>query len=119
MQILKREVIDTTTVGGRIRALRIEKGLTQEELGLEIGVENRANISAYEHDCRTVTLTVLPDLARTLGTTIDYLITGANIVSDNMNNDDLQLAMDILKNLKTGKGRRAALEHLKIVAMME
>ena len=120
MRILKKEIIDTTTVGGRIKALRIEKGLTQEELGLEIGIENRANISAYEHDNRTVTLTVLPDLARTLGTTIDYLITGVSNNTDDIKlNKDILLAMEILRRLKTERGRIAALEHLKIVEMME
>ena len=120
MRILEKEIIDTTTVGGRIRALRIEKGLTQEELGLEIGIENRANISAYEHDNRTVTLTVLPDLARVLGTTMDYLISGiSNITDDAKLDNDVLLAIEILKGIRTAKGKRAVLEHIKIVANLE
>lgn len=47
---MKRDTIYTTTVGGRIRALRIGKGLTQEELGLMVGIENKAIISAYESE---------------------------------------------------------------------
>lgn len=117
---MKRDTIYTTTVGGRIRALRIGKGLTQEELGLMVGIENKAIISAYEHDSRTVTLAVLPGIAKVLGTTIDYLITGNAAQEDDKHlNDEQQLAMEIIHSLKTEKGKRAALEHLRIVAMME
>lgn len=32
---------------------------------------------------------------------------------------DVALAIQLLKDLKTEKGRKAAIEHIKIVAMME
>ena len=37
-------IIDTATVGGRIKKLRIDAGLTQEELGYAIKMEGKSVI---------------------------------------------------------------------------
>ncbi len=111
----KNTEIDTSTVGGRIRALRIQKGWSQEELGFRIGVNKKSVISEYENDKRAVTLAMLPILTEALGSTMDYLVTGHAAEE----NPDVALAIQLLKDLKTEKGRKAAIEHIKIVAMME
>lgn len=49
---MAKKNIDTTTMGGRIQALRLQKGWSQEELGFYIGVNNKSVISFYEHDTR-------------------------------------------------------------------
>lgn len=107
--------IDTSTMGGRIKALRIQKGWSQEDLGFRIGVNKKSVISEYENDKRNVTLAMLPILADTLSSSMDYLVTGHSAEED----PDVALAIQLLKNLKTEKGRKAAIEHIKIVAMME
>lgn len=109
------EKIDTSTMGGRIQYLRRKKDWSQEELSFRIGVNKKSVISEYEHDKRSVTLAVLPLLASELGTTIDYLMVGAAADED----PDLAMALQLLKCLKTEKGRKAAIEHIRLVAMME
>lgn len=112
---MAKKNIDTTTMGGRIQALRLQKGWSQEELSFKIGVNKKSVISEYENDKRAVTLPILPVLAKELGTTIDYLVSGASEEED----PDVELALQLLKKLKTAKGRKAAIEHIKLVAMME
>lgn len=102
-------------MGGRIRALRLQKGWSQEELGFRIGVNKKSVISEYEKDKRAVTLAMLPILAEVLGSTMDYLVTG-HVAEEN---PDVALAIQMLKGLKTEKGRKAAIEHIRIVALME
>lgn len=114
---MAKKNIDTTTMGGRIQALRLQKGWSQEELGFYIGVNNKSVISFYEHDTRTVSVPVLQVLAKELGTSIDYLVNGTEAGGEE--DPDIVMAIQLLKSLKTEKGRKAALEHIKLVAMME
>ena len=110
--------IDTTTMGGRIKALRIQKGWSQEELGFRIGVNNKSVISFYENDTRAVSLPILQMLAREFGTTLDYLVNGTEPEIEE-EDPDILLALKLLKDLKTEKGRKAAIEHIRLVGMME
>jgi hypothetical protein len=57
-----------------------------------------------------------PELARELHTTVDFLMNGS--LEEELD-PDVQMAMEILKGLRTKKGKRAALEHLKVVAVLE
>lgn len=106
---------DLTTIGGRIRALRLQNHLSQEKLGFAIGVGSKSVISEYESGRRSVSAAVLPELARELHTSVDFLMNGSQEELD----PEVQMAMEILKRLKTKRGRQAALEHLKVVAMLE
>lgn len=60
-------------VGSRIRELRKEKGLTQEELGKLINV-TKVSISCYENGTRIPNLETFIDLLEVLDTTPDYLL---------------------------------------------
>ncbi len=46
-------------MGGRIRALRLQKEWSQEELGFRIGVNNKSVIPFYENNSRAVSLPIL------------------------------------------------------------
>ena len=67
-------------IGGRLKELRLAKGLTQTELGRVAGVGKSA-ISQYENGAREPDSTVLLNLARCLGTTTDWLL-GRDITDD-------------------------------------
>ena len=60
-------------LGKRIKSLRKEKGLTQEELGKIINV-TKVSICCYENGTRTPTLDTLIDLANSLGVDLAYLL---------------------------------------------
>lgn len=114
---MAKKNIDTTTMGGRIQALRLQKGWSLEELGFYIGVKNKSVISFYEHDTRTVSIPVLQVLAKELGTSIDYLVNGTEAGGEE--DPDIVMAIQLLKILKTEKGKKAALDHIRLVTMME
>lgn len=101
----KNTEIDTSTMGGRIRALRLQKGWSQEELGFRIGVNNKSVISFYENDTRAVSLPILQMLSREFGTTLDYLVSGIEPIIEE-EDPDILLALKLLKNLKIEKGRK-------------
>ena len=114
----KNTEIDTSTMGGRIRALRLQKGWSQEELGFRIGVNNKSVISFYENNSRAVSLPVLQMLSREFGTTLDYLVNGTEPALNEMD-PDILMAIKLLKDLKTEKGRKVAIEHIRLVGMLE
>ena len=61
-------------------------------------------------------MAILPILAKELGTTIDYLVNGSEAERED---PDVALAIQLLRSLKTKKGRNVAIEHIRLVAMME
>lgn len=64
-----------TTLGKRIAALRHEKGLKQDELAEKLGVSAQA-VSKWENDQTCPDISLLPQLAKILGVSVDELLTG-------------------------------------------
>jgi len=65
------------TIGSRISKFRKAKGLTQEELANLMGVSSQA-VSKWENDASCPDISLLAQLAKTLGVTTDELLTGKN-----------------------------------------
>ena len=61
------------TLGQRIKAQRRKLGMTQDELAERLYIP-KSTISAYENDKIDIKASRLAELARTLGTTPDYLL---------------------------------------------
>ena len=72
----KNHEIDTTTVGGRIKFLRNQANMTQEELAEALGLENRSSLASYETNRRDVSGFLAVCLAQILNSTTDYILTG-------------------------------------------
>ena len=66
-------------VGKQIASLRKRKGLTQNELGERIGVSFQA-VSKWERGETLPDITLLPDLAKILETTVDFILLGGEKV---------------------------------------
>ncbi|PJM67680.1 helix-turn-helix domain-containing protein [Achromobacter ruhlandii] len=63
------------SLGERIRERRTSKRLTLQQVGEAFGI-NRASVSDWERDKTRPDLDRLVELARLLGTTTDFLLTG-------------------------------------------
>lgn len=63
------------SLGERIRERRATKRLTLQQVGDTFGI-NRASVSDWENNKTRPDLDRLVELARVLGTTTDYLLTG-------------------------------------------
>lgn len=108
-------IIDTATVGGRIKKLRIDAGLTQEELGYAIKMEGKSVIYGYESNRRRPDWDVLIDLAKILNTTPEYIMTGASPKGED---PYISAVVALMKTMKTDKEKEIALEHVKLVMKM-
>jgi transcriptional regulator with XRE-family HTH domain len=80
-------------MGDRIKRLREEKGLTQQELANLIGLDNRNSLSRYENGTRVPNPDIIIKLARVLDTTSDYLISA--YIPDKFSNGDPVTELDI------------------------
>lgn len=65
--------MDTRKIGRQIAALRKSKGLTQNELGERLGVSFQA-VSKWERSETLPDISILPDLAKVLETTVDFIL---------------------------------------------
>ena len=61
------------TLGQKIARLRKEKNYTQEDLAKKFNVSTQA-VSKWENDLSAPDISILKDLAKTLGVSIDYLL---------------------------------------------
>ena len=68
-------MIDQTKIGGFLRTLRKEKGLTQEKLAEQMGVTNRS-VSRWETGSNLPDLAVLIDLAAFYDVDLTELLNG-------------------------------------------
>lgn len=78
---LARWAASRRRVGGRIRALRLQAGLTQEALALESGL-SRNQLIELEHGRRGVLFERLEDVAECLGVPVGDLFLVASEVAD-------------------------------------
>lgn len=68
--------MDKNSIGGRIRHLRTEQGLSQEELAARVGCTGRAQISRIETGTRNADPDAIKRMAKVLGVTPSFLISG-------------------------------------------
>jgi len=76
LKVSLREVL-TTLLGIRLKELRIEKKMTQSELGSRVNV-TKSSISGYENGTRTPDTDTLLSLANALKISVDYLLGRTN-----------------------------------------
>lgn len=76
------------TIGKRIKKLRIDKGMSQQDLATKIGL-TKENLSRWENDRSKPRVFYIPLLAEALGCTYDYILYGEqlslqDVVRDNV-----------------------------------
>ena len=91
---MAKKNIDTTTVGGRIQELRLQAGLSQDELAVKLHLENRASVSSYETNRRALSGSLAVSIAKALNCSTDYILTGVNY-SDSFIDEIVGLARTI------------------------
>ena len=102
------------TLGERIAEKRKARGLKQDELAERLGVSAQA-VSKWENDVSCPDIMTLPQLAETLGCSIDELLTGkeeareAVLVPDGERKDFDKLVLRIIVNGADGERVRVNL----------
>lgn len=81
--------------GEKLRELRIEKGLTQQQLADKLGLGNGA-VSAYEQGTKYPSLSVLREICRIFQVSSDYLLG----LSDNMAVKNVELTDEQIKLIR-------------------
>ncbi len=93
-------------IGDRIKQKRKELGFTQAELGEKLNITDRA-VSKWEQGEGDPNLSIIPDIAKALGVSLDYLLLGKEeepaITLDDMDAEkrlSLLIKKDDAKNFK-------------------
>lgn len=99
--------IDLTTVGGRIKAKRIEAGMTQEQLAEKLYVKF-SMISRYESAKSNLSVDTLKEIAEALGCSAAYLIDG---VEPELSEEEKEL-LKVFKSLSSDRIRELAISQM-------
>ena len=105
--------IDLTTVGGRIKAKRLEAGLTQEQLADKLFVKF-SMISRYERAESNMGIDTLRQIAAALGCSASYLLEG---VEPTLSTKEEEL-IKVFASLKDDSVRDLALAQMKLLLNM-
>ncbi len=84
-------------LGKRLKRLRSEKKITQEELGKQINV-TKVSVSGYENGNRSPDTETLQRLASFFNVSVDYLLGRTNSPTINTDYDPLSEINHLLKN---------------------
>jgi transcriptional regulator with XRE-family HTH domain len=95
----QREAAIQQQIGANIRAARLARAVSQEELAAALAVE-RPTLSRYERGERSIPVTILLDIAALLDTSVERLIQAA------------PKAEQPAVSLDTAIGQQAALSHV-------
>ena len=75
-------------IADRIRKVRLERGMTQQELADALGLKSRSSINKIEMDTYDPGLEQIKRIARALNCDPDYLVFGQeNVVEDDIDNE--------------------------------
>lgn len=85
----------------RIKELRKEKGLTQEELAKMLGLSAKSNIANYENGANAPSDEVKLKMCEIFGCTMDYLMGKSEFKTDKENFDNYMINQNKLTILKT------------------
>ncbi len=93
------------TIGQRIKARRVQLGMTQLELAQKLGYESKATIARIEADSRNLKQSKIKAIADALDTTPSYIMgwddepaDSSSLSSENLSQEDIQL-LEIIKKL--------------------
>ena len=113
--------MNTQKIGEQIAVLRKSKGLTQNELGERLGVSFQA-VSKWER-CETLPdISVLPDLAKVLETTVDFILCGGEKEVEykgRISVSDMISGIKCLKNMGELLGKENIIYHSAIKGINE
>lgn len=89
------------SVGHRIKTLRIQQGMTQEELAEALHT-TKATISAYENDRINFKVSVLMELSRILHTTPNEIL---GVQDEEMDIEKLKAQLQIINELRAEESK--------------
>ena len=102
------------TLGQRLKAARVRKNMTQEELA-EAMLTTKSMISYYENDHGDMKQSMIAEFADVLGTTVEYLICGV-IKTPELDEDSVELLK--LFEAMDERTKRIMLAQMRAVAKM-
>ncbi len=70
------DIKNMATIGGRLKGLREDKKLSQEQLAKELHLGSRSMVSQFENETRALTIDALLEYSRYFNVTTDWILKG-------------------------------------------
>lgn len=95
-----------STMGDIIKRLRIERGMTQEELALAVGYSHKSSINKIEQGKSDISQPKIAMIAKALGVTPDYLFYGKS---------QKEKEFEELSNLLSDEERKELMDYMRFI----
>lgn len=107
--------LDRKNIGNRIKKERNNIGLTQEELSIKLGLNNKSSVSQYEKGDAVPSDDIKLKMCKIFNCSLDYLLCKSNI--KNYNDDEKEFRFAYHKEMEglTEQEIKEALEFYKMV----
>jgi len=92
--------MNTLSFPGMLRQLRKKKDWSQGQLAQKAGIDLQ-KVSKYERGVSSPPIATLIDIAKALGVSLDYLVTGRNTSAEKMKNAQLIERIEEIEKLPT------------------
>ena len=89
-------MIKISNIYERIKTLREEKGITQDELATKLGYTSRSSIAKIESGKTDISQSKVKEIAEILNTTTSYLMDGNENILNQKDEKDIAKKMDSL-----------------------
>ncbi len=103
--------IDITTVGGRIKKARLDKGITQQALADQLYIP-MTTLSTYENNKAELKGQVVVEIASALGTTTDYILKGVETETGALEEE----LLSVFNSLGSDELKKLAIAQMKCLA---
>ena len=102
------------TVGERIKSLRVEKGMTQEQVARALHFGSRSMVSDYESGRRELPYKSVGDYASFFRVTANWIMQGDEEIEEPQSLDEELLRA--FHKIQDPRNRRVAIEQIKVLA---
>ena len=115
------EIKNLGTIGGRLKELRLDAGISQEKLAKELHLGSRSMVSQFESGKRTLTIDALLEYSARFNVTTDWILKGV-LAPMKIEKEDLEMVLgyeelsETYFDIKDSRMRMIALEQMKVLA---
>ena len=112
------------TIGGRLKKLRLERGLTQEQLALKVHFGNKGMVSAYETGKRELSMGALLAYVDYFDISADWILKGDILKEIEINNcaaitnKNIEKMVELYCSISDDRVKEVAIKQLEILAQI-
>jgi transcriptional regulator with XRE-family HTH domain len=114
----KMETTNLRAVGERVRSLRVQKGMSQEELARRLNLGSRSMISEFESGKRALSSLNVTDYSRFFDVSTDWILFGAGDKEKREYGSEIDELLQAFYSIRNPRARKIAIEQVRALSAL-